>query len=137
MTVISCVDIKMGTMFNNRRQSQDSVLRKRVLEISKEAKLWMSPYSEKQFEENDNGNICVADNFLVAADNEDYCFVEGISFAPCLDKIDHIIIYKWNRDYPSDKTLDVDLSEWYLESTFDFKGSSHEKITEEVYVRNA
>lgn len=137
MTVIVCVDDKMGVLFNSRRQSKDSVLRERVLELSKDTMLWMSPYTQKQFEENDQSNICVADNFLVVAENNAFCFCEGTALSPCIDKIDRIILYKWNRVYPSDETFDVDLSNWSLESSFEFQGSSHEKITEEVYVHNA
>ena len=136
MTVIVCVDDKMGVLFNCRRQSKDSILRERILELSKNTSLWMSPYSQKQFEGDNNSNICIADNFLIAADNDSFCFSEGTALSPCIEKIDRIILYKWNRVYPSDETFDVDLSEWSLVSTFDFQGSSHEKITEEVYVKN-
>lgn len=137
MTVIVCVDDKMGVLFNCRRQSKDRILRERILELSKNTLLWMSPYSQKQFEDNDANNICVADNFMIAADNDSFCFSEGTALSPCLEKIDRIILYKWNRVYPSDETFDVDLSNWSLQSTFEFQGRSHEKITEEVYVKNA
>lgn len=136
MTVIICVDDKMGTIFNCRRQSQDNILRERVLALSENANLWMSPYSQKQFRENDNRNICVADNYLFAAENEDFCFVEGVPLSAFSEKIDRIILYKWNRVYPSDETFDMDLSSWLLISSYDFKGCSHDRITEEVYVRN-
>ena len=51
MIIISCVDDDMGMMFNHRRQSQDRVLRERVLEATKGKKLWMNHYSAKQFSE--------------------------------------------------------------------------------------
>lgn len=137
MTVIVCVDDQMGVLFNNRRQSQDRILRERIMEISKEHTLWMTPYSKKQFEDNDNSSICVADNFMIAADNDSFCFSEGTPLSCYLDKIDKIVLYKWNREYPSDVTFDINLSNWSLNSTFEFQGSSHEKITEEVYVKNA
>ena len=44
MIVIACVDDKMGMLFNHRRQSQDSVLRKRILQITAGKILWMSRY---------------------------------------------------------------------------------------------
>ena len=137
MTAIICVDDKMGTLFNCRRQSQDNILRERVLALSEDVNLWMSPYSQKQFRENDNRNICVADNYLFAAENEDFCFVEGVPVSAFLEKIDRIILYKWNRTYPSDEFFDLDLREWVRFSTYEFAGSSHERITEEVYVKNA
>ena len=45
-------------------------------------------------------------------------------------------LYKWNRDYPADFYFDIDYANDYkLETTLDFVGTSHEKITKEVYVR--
>ena len=46
-----------------------------------------------------------------------------------------LILYRWNRRYPSDLTFRIPLSEhgWKLETVTEFSGFSHEKITEEVY----
>ena len=52
---------------------------------------------------------------------------------PYLPKIDTFILFRWNRDYPADFFFKVDLSQWNLISTEDFEGTSHEKITMEVY----
>ena len=41
MKIIVCVDNQNGMMFNHRRQSQDRVLRKRILELTGGEKLWM------------------------------------------------------------------------------------------------
>ena len=49
------------------------------------------------------------------------------------DKITEIIVYRWNRDYPADLFLDIDLKDWELAETAEFAGNSHEKITREVY----
>ena len=52
------------------------------------------------------------------------------------DKAEKIIIFRWNRDYPADFYFDIDLQQnWQLESSADFVGSSHDKITEETYTR--
>lgn len=134
MTVIVCVDNNMGILFNCRRQSKDKALRERVLKLSSKSTLWMSPYTKKQFEEPAN-NIFVADNYLAVADDDAYCFVEGTGIMPCLSKIERLIIYKWNKVYPCDEFLDVCLDGWCVESSTDFVGNSHEKITEEVYIR--
>ena len=132
MTVIVCVDDRLGTMFNNRRQSKDSILIKRISEMVRGSRLVMTPYSEKQFAE-DNIDITISDNPLETAQPGDYCFVEGNPISEYLDKISRIVLYKWNKAYPYDQTLDVNLSTWELTSTIDFEGSSHEKITEEIY----
>ena len=40
-----CVDDNLGMAFNHRRQSQDRVLRRKMLERTAGRPLWMSPYS--------------------------------------------------------------------------------------------
>ena len=50
MKLIFCVDENNGMMFMDKRQSQDRVLRKRILEIVGKNKLWMSKYSSEQFD---------------------------------------------------------------------------------------
>jgi hypothetical protein len=48
-------------------------------------------------------------------------------------KIEKIIVFWWNRHYPSDRKFDLDLSKWNKVSEEEFAGYSHEKITKEVY----
>lgn len=132
MNLIACVDDKMGMLFNKRRQSLDRVLRARVLELCAGKKLWMNIYSRKQFDDNTEG-ITVAEDFLDKAGSDDYCFAETISPAAYENKINRIILYKWNRVYPADLYFDIDLKNWRLTASTDFAGSSHDKITEEIY----
>ena len=74
---------------------------------------------------------------LFKASKEDYCFVENMPLAEHIESIEKIILYKWNRDYPSDFTLDITIdNEWKLTQTEEFKGSSHDKITEEIYTND-
>ena len=66
MTVIVAIDDQNGMMFNNRRQSQDSILRKRILSISKNGgALWMNEYSAKQFASENDSSIIVDNCFKV------------------------------------------------------------------------
>ncbi len=135
MIIILAVDDKEGMLFNNRRQSQDRELRKRILEITNNKSLWMNQYSAKQFSTEDAPNLKINDDFLIKAGAGEYCFVENDSVLPYLNKIEKIVLFKWNRRYPSDFYLAIDLADgnWVLESTNEFQGSSHEKITEEIY----
>lgn len=133
MILVVCLDDKGGMMFNKRRQSKDAVVRDRILELTDGKKLWMNEYSLKQFE--NAGNIACDESFLDKASEGEYCFVEDKSLAAYEKKAEKIIIYKWNRVYPSDMKLDIDLSDRKLESIHEFAGRSHEKITEEVYIR--
>ena len=131
MKLIFCLDDRGGMMFNQRRQSQDRVLRARILDYIGGSRLFMSEYSAKQFEKSDN--IVVSDKYLKKANANDFCFIEDGDF--CFDEADEIIIYRWNRHYPADKYFDADVRSlgFELYSSEDFIGSSHEKITEEKY----
>jgi len=135
MRIIVCVDDTYGMLFNRRRQSKDSLLRADMLGITENSKLWMNAYSASQFEEQTD-NICVDEDFLHKAEQDDYCFVENADIAPYAESILCVIVYRWNRSYPSDQKFPAELFEtrWQLESTVDFAGSSHETITREVYV---
>ncbi len=135
MHLIVCIDDDAGMLFNHRRQSQDRELRKRILEVTSGKKLWMNHYSQKQFEKDDTSNISYDDNFLAEAVTGEYCFVETEDLSQYEPLIESIILYRWNRRYPSDLKFNIDLADWKLQSTVDFPGASHEKITEEVYIR--
>ena len=135
MTVIVCLDNANGMMFNHRRQSRDANVVKDILKTINGASLLIAPYSEPLFSQAEY-SVSVSDSFLIDAGAEDYCFVENTSVAEFKEKISKLIIYKWNRDYPADFFFDIDYANDYrLETTLDFGGTSHEKITKEVYVR--
>ncbi len=131
MNVIVFVDDRNGMMFNNRRQSRDSVAIEKIMEMTNGKRLYVNTYSSKLFSE--YNDIVTDDDCLELADNGEYVFVENLSLAPVADKIEKVILFKWNRVYPSDKKLDVSCETMKLELTFDFAGSSHENITCEVW----
>ena len=135
MIAILCVDDSFGMLFNNRRQSRDDVLNNKILDVTKNSKLWMNDYSFRMLQKYQASNICVADDFLEEAQEGDFCFIENKPIGAFIKYVEKIILFKWNRSYPRDMCLDVDLSEWNLEESIDFVGKSHEKITMEVYSR--
>lgn len=137
MIIIACVDDNMGMMFNSRRQSRDRILRKRILEMTEGKKLWMSEYSSALFSDCVGANIVAADSFLENAAEGEYCFLEDKSALKYSDSIEKIVLFKWNRKYPADFYFDIPLEEqgWKISAASDFSGSSHEKITEEVYIK--
>lgn len=135
MTVIVCLDNANGMMFNHRRQSRDANVVKDILKTINGASLLIAPYSESLFSQAEC-SVSISESFLADADAKDYCFVENKSVAEFKEKISRLVIYKWNRDYPADFYFDIDYaSDYKLETTLDFGGTSHEKITKEVYVR--
>lgn len=137
MILIACVDDNGGLAFNHRRQSTDRIVRERILELTKDSKLWMNHYSFKQFEEYDAGQINVCEEFLDEAASGEYCFIEDVPVDQYATWVERIIVFKWNRNYPHDLELDIDMNgpEWHLERTEEFAGNSHEKITMEEYIR--
>lgn len=135
MIVMVCVDDNNGMMFNKRRQSQDRVLRQRMLELTGEKKLWMNAYSRKQFSEEDESRIAVVEDEFQNIQPGEYCFLEDQDPARYEDQIEELIVFHWNRTYPADLHCTLDLSDWNLTETEEFAGHSHEKITLERYGR--
>ena len=134
MIVFCCVDDKGGTMFNNRRQSRDSILIKRILEIAGDKKLYISPYSEKLFPEDMKERLISSPDYLEKAGEGDFLFCEDGALREYSSKIEKLVLFKWNRLYPADRFLDLELRSFKLTERSFFEGSSHEKIDEETYV---
>ena len=132
MKIIVCLEDNNGMMFNRRRVSSDAVVTRRILEIAGGKKLWMSPYSSKLFA---GENVCIAEDFLSRAKTGEYCFVEDADIDGYTDRMEEMIVFRWNRRYPSDRKFLLSLDEWKLVSTEEFAGKSHPLITQEVYER--
>ena len=132
MKLIFCIDNKRGLAFNGRRQSRDRAVRARMLSLAAGSRLLMSPYSAGQFEDTEK---IVVTSSPYDAKADDYCFIEDTE--PKMDNCDELILYVWNRDYPADRYFDTDLNAlgFAVSSIEDFKGYSHEKITEIIYKR--
>ena len=135
MILIVCLDDKKGRMFNHRRQSRDQAVTEEIQKICMGKKLWMSPYSDKLYGSLEGMDIVVENDFLSLAGSGEICLVESDSLMPSIEKIEQIIVFWWNRTYPADVYLDLDLSRWERKERYEFPGTSHEKITEERYER--
>lgn len=134
MNLIVCIDKDNGLMFNGRRQSQDRVVREKILSLCDGAKVWMNAYSAKQFE--DVTKITIAEDFLLQAKVGAYVFVEDGQL-PEPSSIERVFIFHWNRKYPADVyfTLDLKTEGFRKKQTMEFVGSSHDRITMDVYER--
>ena len=55
MNVILCLDDNNGMLFNNRRQSRDEKVIEKILEITKNKRLWVNKYSYSLFSDNREG----------------------------------------------------------------------------------
>lgn len=136
MKVIICMDDTNGIMFNHRRQSQDKLIRAKIFSILNGYRLFVSHYTAKQFTTEECRKLSVVDEPLAEAGPDDFCFAEDYEVDVSNPAIKSIIVFRWNRVYPSDRFFDAaPLKEWNLSLSEDFVGNSHEKITMEVYER--
>lgn len=133
MRILVCLDDKNGMLFNRRRQSQDRLVRQRMAELTAGGVLRLSPYSARQFEPGTIPNALICEDFLTQAKPGDWCFVEDRSLGPYEDRIETLVVFRWNRVYPADLRLDIPLDRWTLTETEKFPGHSHKTITMEVY----
>lgn len=114
----------------------DRVLRCRILQKASESILWMNAYTADQFGPELPSFVRVDEDFLHKAGKGEFVFSENRLMHDAEENdIEGVILYRWNRDYPADLFLDFDASLWKLRSTEDFAGSSHDKITEEIYCK--
>jgi len=114
MKLIVCLDEAMGMAFNRRRQSSDKEVTKKIKELTDGVPLYINPYSSDLFPEG------------VCGEGDGFYFAEVD--LPQKD-FDEIYAFYWNRLYPSDLKFSVDLSCYDALDTYDFAGSSHDKIT--------
>ena len=135
MIAIVCRENSNGLLFNKRRVSQDKAVTEKILEITSNSKLWMDKYSYPLFEQYSTSNINISDNFMWEKSQDEFFFFENKLLKPYEKWIDKIIVFKWNRDYPSDFKFDLDLTQWQLTESTEFVGNSHKNITMEVYNR--
>lgn len=134
MKIILTLDDDNGMMFNKRRQSQDIAVREKIKEITAGEKLWLNDYSRGQFRDMELG-FYVDEDFLSKADPGEYCFVENARIQAAAERVEELIIFRWNRKYPGDFYLDFLPWEhgFVCVQSKEFQGHSHDGITMEVW----
>lgn len=136
MILIACIDDDYGMMFNNRRQSRDRILTGRILEMTRGRRFFVSRYTAALFTGAED-SVTIVDEPFVQAGKGDFVFAEDLLPGAYEDGLEKIVLFRWNRRYPADRVFDIPMAEhgWKLAGTSEFKGSSHDKISEEEYVR--
>ena len=132
MYIIICLDDNNGLAFNHRRQSQDRIVAEDISKTVGEKKLWITDYSRKLFQA--VSNLEISENPKGQAKKGEYVFQELETLDTDDEQIEQFIIYRWNRVYPADVSVEIGV-EWKLTETEEFLGFSHEKITKEIYCR--
>ncbi len=134
MTLVLCIDDKGGMLFFGKRQSKDRILRQRLAEKVGKSRLLVSPYTAGQFEE--EASLTVVPHPEQTAEAGDFVFLEN---TPLPSRgVERVILYRWNRAYPADRFFPEGeyLAPFTLLDQTDFEGSSHERITEEIWEVN-
>lgn len=134
MTVVVCVDDRGGILFNQRRVSSDRKVIADMIELFGQRRIRMRPYSAKLFQ--GCGPVSVSDDYLTDANREDVVFLEDAVPEGLLSRADRLVLYRWNRLYPSDVRFPAEQLSALgnLSSAVEFKGHSHDRITREVYL---
>ena len=101
MIVLLCADKKNGMAFHQRRQSLDRAVRADILTMAAGKPIWMTPYSARQFTEPEAVRQ-ISESPLCQAGEGALCFVEFPPLDPVLDRIEALVLYRWDRVYPSD-----------------------------------
>jgi hypothetical protein len=130
MKLIVCVAENGGIAFNHRRQSRDEQVCKDMVELA-EGRLCASAYSVPLFAGIDAVQICED----VSGLQDQYYFAERKMPEIKAADISEVVLYRWNREYPSDTFFDLDLSEYRLKDTREFSGKSHDCIRREIWTR--
>lgn len=134
MTIVVCVDNKGGILFNRRRVSSDRMVTADIISLAGNKKIYIRSYSATLFP--GDAPVCVSENYLMEVKPGEILFLEDFASEELLEKAEKCILYRWNRNYPSDVRFPVDwlLNRGRLESVVEFPGHSHERITREVYI---
>ena len=127
MTLIVWTGKNGEMMFNSRRCSRDSQVIADILTMYEPSEICVSPYSASLFE----GGRVISH---VAEAEGGALFLEDLPLAPALVLAEKVIVYRFDRVYPAHVRLTIP-QEFSLTESREFAGSSHEKITREVYER--
>ena len=128
MILAACVDEAMGLRFNGRRQSRDRAVLEELIAMAN-GTLRISPASEKLLAER---SVYAGSDYLSQAGPGELCFCEDDEYLHYADRIESIILFQWNRSYPADLWLTFP-GKWTMTESRELTGTSHEKITVEVY----
>lgn len=135
MILIVSIDENGGMAFNHRRQTRDKKQREYLNNILGGKTVYMSNYTAKLFVPDfPDVNCIVDDNYLTKAGETDFVICELDDLSVFYDKIDKLILFKWNRNYPFDVVFPKKITEKLKKTeTKEFKGYSHDLITVEVF----
>lgn len=135
ITIYLCLDDRNGMLFNHRRQSRDAAVLEDI-HAGIPGALTIDPFSENLIRQAEIPYVLAPENLDFLPEDAHF-FAEARTADEIAQLASVIVIYRWNRHYPADTHWDIDLTEcgFSLQETREFAGTSHEKITKEVYAK--
>ena len=145
MKLVVCIDNRGGWSFNDRRQSRDLEVNKRILQMSEHHIIYTEKNSACMLEADVlklnpapivDIRSTISDPALVAQ-KDDIVFAESYRILDPHMDYNEVVVYIWGRSYPYDTKFPYDFQsteKWKLHSKTQFKGLSHDTIFEEHYV---
>lgn len=135
ITIYLCLDDRNGMLFNHRRQSRDAAVLEDI-RAGIPGVLTIDPFSENLIREAEIPYVLAPEN-LDSLPEDAHFFAEDRQADEIAQLASVIVIYRWNRHYPADTHWDIDPAAFgfSLQDTREFVGTSHEKITREVYAK--
>ena len=149
MTIIACVDLRMGLSFNGKRQTRDKLVVKHILNnCDPKLGLTVTPRSGryimdsmKSLDEELTIPLHIVPELTPENTQLSDVFIETgtpDSISELLDMADHVILYVWNTTYLyTEHFTDIqNQSVWTLTHAELMEGSSHDEVTIQLYERN-
>lgn len=130
MRLFICLDDGNGMAFNSRRQSRDSVMLSDMARLVGDGVLAVSEYSAPLLA---GLGLRLSVSCTPYADKAaDDCFIE-LEPPPPGARFSELVLYHWNRRYPADVYFKADMSSFKLCEQSSLTGTSHERITREIW----
>lgn len=135
MNCIACVDDRLGILFNHRRVSLDLAIAQDIAQWTQNTTLYMDHYSSELFQGVELHHMML-DSHLPKTTLAGWQFIEQQPIPTTFHSGDQWLIYYFNRRYPSDVQLPMDLNHdacWSIVEATSFVGQAHDKITRVLY----
>lgn len=134
LKIIIAIGERGEMLFNKRRVSRDEYIIDDIIKVTG-GNLTVKPYSAKLFAR--YPEVKITEGGSLDAGTCEWCFIEDEELFSALKDASALLIYNFNRTYPSDvkfDTVPVEMG-FSLKSESSFAGHSHDKITRLLYER--
>lgn len=135
MKAIICVEDNGGICFHSRRVSQDVHQREDVCARYGKEGLLMKASTAELYKTQESVSCTIVPSWAHACSLSGWCVFEDREVSAYEKELEEVVIYRWNRRYPSDEKLRLTLKAplWRCVKRYEFAGKSHPRISVEHY----